>query len=201
VRPVALVATNNGTVRRLCDDCRGRPREWADERWLVLEKPGSPLSSLVLLDTWSMQELPLLESHDKSVSDPRVSPDEKWIAFDARERSGRTSVFIARLDKSRPVPESEWVLVAHDGSHPFWSFHGDTLNFLTGPSVVVARRIAPVSGKPEGDPYVVFTSPELSFPSWLPGTTPIATPNAIVFVLADMRGDVWVMDLASAAGS
>jgi hypothetical protein len=42
----------------------------------------------------------------------------------------------------------------------------------------------------------VFTSPELSVPSWLPGTTPIAMPNQIMFVLADLRGDVWVMDLA-----
>ena len=197
VRPVSLVATGDGMVRALCDDCRGRPREWADERFLLLERPDALRSALILLDTSSMKELRLLESREKSLTDPRVSPDGKWIAFDARDGVGRSSVFIAKFGRERPIPESEWVPVAHNATHPFWSFHGGVLYFLTGSSTVRARRIEPVSGHPEGGAFDVFTSPELSFPLWLPGTTPVATPTQIVFVLADLRGDVWVMDLAS----
>jgi Tol biopolymer transport system component len=196
VRPVSLVDTRDGTMRKLCDDCRGRPREWVDERFLLLERPGSPWSSLLLLDTRSLTEQPLLESHERSLSNPRVSPDGQWVAFDARNAVGRTSVFVTKLGPERPIPESHWVLVAHNATHPFWSFHGDALYFLASPSVVRARRIDAVSGIPEGDSFAVFTSPELSVPSWLPGTTPIAMPNQIMFVLADLRGDVWVMDLA-----
>jgi Tol biopolymer transport system component len=197
VRPVSVVGTADGHVRALCDDCRGRPREWADERFLLLERPGSPGTSLVLLDTSSMRELPLLESREQWVSDPRVSPDGEWVAFDVRDAGWRTSVYIAKLNREHAIPESEWILVAREATHPFWSFHGGVLYFLTGPSVVRARRIAPASGKPEGEPFTVFTSTELSFPARIPGTTPVATPDQIVFVLADLRGDVWLMDLAA----
>jgi hypothetical protein len=34
-------------------------------------------------------------------------------------------------------------------------------------------------------------------PAYLPGTAPIATPDQIIFVLGDFRGDVWLMDLSS----
>ena len=32
-------------------------------------------------------------------------------------------------------------------------------------------------------------------PTWLAGTAPIATPDQIIFVLGDFRGDIWMMDL------
>jgi hypothetical protein len=41
----------------------------------------------------------------------------------------------------------------------------------------------------------VFASSEMLIPAYLPGTAPIATPNQIIFVLGDFRGDVWLMDL------
>jgi hypothetical protein len=32
-------------------------------------------------------------------------------------------------------------------------------------------------------------------PANLPGTAPIATPDQIILVLGDFRGDVWLMEL------
>jgi hypothetical protein len=29
----------------------------------------------------------------------------------------------------------------------------------------------------------------------VPGTAPIATPDQIIFVLGDFRGDIWMMDI------
>jgi Tol biopolymer transport system component len=138
----------------------------------------------------------LLESSTKSLSNPRVSPDGQWIAFDGRDAAGRTDVFIAKAEPDRPLPESQWVLVAQGAGQPFWSFQGSLLYYVAGSSIVRARRIALPSGQPEGDAVEVYSSPELRFPSWLPGTTPVATPNLLMFILADLRGDVWVMDLA-----
>jgi hypothetical protein len=37
-------------------------------------------------------------------------------------------------------------------------------------------------------------------PAYLPGTGPIATPNQIILVLGDFRGDVWLMDLGAGDG-
>jgi hypothetical protein len=36
VRPITVFELANGEERKLCDDCRRRPREWIDERWLIL---------------------------------------------------------------------------------------------------------------------------------------------------------------------
>ena len=38
-------------------------------------------------------------------------------------------------------------------------------------------------------------STEMLMPAYLPGTAPIATPDQIILVLGDFRGDVWLMDL------
>jgi hypothetical protein len=50
---------------------------------------------------------------------------------------------------------------------------------------------------PLDQPLSVYTSSELLIPAYLPGTAPIATPDQIIFVLGDFRGDVWLMDLSS----
>ena len=41
----------------------------------------------------------------------------------------------------------------------------------------------------------VYRSTEMLMPAYLPGTGPIATPDQIIVVLGDFRGDVWIMDL------
>jgi hypothetical protein len=47
----------------------------------------------------------------------------------------------------------------------------------------------------DGEPIAVYASTEMLMPAYLPGTTPVATPDQIIFVLGDFRGDVWLMDL------
>lgn len=41
----------------------------------------------------------------------------------------------------------------------------------------------------------VYASIEMVMPAYLPGTAPIATPNEMIFVLGEFRGDIWMMDL------
>jgi hypothetical protein len=47
----------------------------------------------------------------------------------------------------------------------------------------------------DGEPIAVFASTEILMPAYLPGTAPIATPEEIILVLGDFRGDVWLMEL------
>jgi hypothetical protein len=64
-------------------------------------------------------------------------------------------------------------------------------------SAVWARRIDPASGLPEGDSFTVLALNEMVVPTirGVPGTAPIATADQIILVLADGRGDIWMMDL------
>ena len=99
------------------------------------------------------------------------------------------------------IPESEWAVVDRSASHPFWSADGRFLYYTptgTNPlvrSAVRARPFALASGLVEGEPIAVYASTEMLMPAYLPGTAAIATPDQIILVLGDFRGDVWLMEL------
>jgi len=208
LRPIVIVSLPDGTWRKLGEDCGGRPREWVDERRLIIER-FARLNSIALIDTETGDQHELLESAERSVSNPRLSPDRRWIAFDASRAgepartggSGSTSVCVARF-RGQPIPEPEWVVVDRSASHPFWSADGRLLYYTpTGTNPVVrsairARHFASASGLVEGEPVAVYASHEMLMPAYLSGTAPIATPDQIILVLGDFRGDIWLMELA-----
>lgn len=113
----------DGTSRLLGDDCGGRPRQWVDERLLVIER-FARLNTIALIDTVTGVQRELLESAERSVKNPRVSPDGRWIAFDAAPPGESPSVLVAPLGEHSTIPESAWVMVDCSASHPFWSADG-----------------------------------------------------------------------------
>ena len=201
LRPIFLRAVTDGTTRLLGDDCGGRPREWIDERRLIIER-FARLNTIALIDTVTGEQRDLLTSAERSVKNPRVSPDGRWIAFDAARPGELPIVLLAAIDEHSPIPESAWVAVDRSASHPFWSADGRLLYYMaTGAHapvrtvVVRARRMAATTGLPEGEPIAVYASTEMMMPAFLSGTAPIATSDRIIFVLGDFRGDVWLMEL------
>lgn len=194
VRPVMVVKTTGESPRQVCADC-GRPRVWLDERTLVVERPVSGRASLAVVDVENGSDQALLESPQASVSNPRIAPDGRWMAFDVLADGGEPQVHIAPVNGGRPVPQARWIPVAARAQYPFWSTSGDLLYYVSDRRDVRARRIRRESGIPEGDAFQVFAPSELHLPAWLPGTAPVALPDALILVLADLRGDVWLMDL------
>jgi Tol biopolymer transport system component len=199
LRPIFVVNLTDATWRKLGDDCGGRPRAWVDERRLLIER-FARLNSIAVIDTVTGDQSELLESTERSIRNPRLSPDGRWIAFDASRPGEPASVFVSPYREQR-IPESEWVVVDRPGSHPFWSGDGQLLYYtIIGTnamvrSVIRARCFA--AGVVEGEPIAVFASNDMMMPAYLPGTAPIATPDQIILVLGDFRGDVWLMDLAA----
>ncbi len=202
-RPIFIACPATGTWRILGDDCGGRPRQWLDEHLLIIER-FARLNSMAIIDTETGQQRELLTSAERSITNPRLSPDGRWIAFDAALPGEPASVFIAPLEK-QPIPESDWVVVDRLASHPFWSAAGTILYYTpTGTipmvrSTVRGRRFVPET-RALGEPITVYASSEMLMPAYLPGTAPIATPDQIILVLGDFRGDIWVMDLSGSAG-
>ncbi len=200
MRPIFIDYLSDGTSRQLGDDCGGRPRQWVDERFLVIER-FARLNTIAIIDTISGEQRELLASAERSLKNPRVSPDGRWIAFDAARPGESPSVLVAPLGECSPIPESAWVVVDRSVSHPFWSADGGLLYYVpTGAnsvirSVVRARHFARPSGLPEGESIAVYASNEMVMPAFLSGTAPIAISDQIIFVLGDFRGDVWMMEL------
>jgi Tol biopolymer transport system component len=199
-RPIFIACPSTGVWRTVGDDCRGRPRQWLDERLLMIER-FARLNAIATIDTETGEQRELLASVDRSISNPRLSPDLRWIAFDAWLPGEPASVFVAPM-QNQVIPESDWVLVDRSASHPFWSAAGTILYYApTGTipmvrSAVRGRRFATVTGELD-EPMAVYASSEMLMPAYLPGTAPIATPDEIILVLGDFRGDVWLMDLSS----
>jgi hypothetical protein len=199
LRPIFIVCLPEGTSRSLGDDCRGRPREWVDERRLIIER-FARLNSIALIDTETGDQQELLESAERSVRNPRLSPDRRWIGFDASRPGEPAAVFVSPF-REQPIPESDWMVVDRSASHPFWSADGRFLYYTptgTNPLVrnaVQARHFASGSGLVEGEPIAVYASHEMVMPAYLPGTAAIATRDQIILVLGDFRGDIWLMEL------
>jgi Tol biopolymer transport system component len=198
-RPIFIARLADKTWRNLGDDCGGRPREWVDERRLVIER-FARLNSIALIDTETGEQQELLQSAEQSIRNPRLSPDRTWLAFDASRPGEVSSVFVAPFREST-VAESEWVVVDRSASHPFWSADGSLLYYTpvgTNPmvrSAVRGRRFASLPGLVDREPIAVYASVEMMMPAYLPGTAPIATPDEIILVLGDLTGDIWLMDL------
>ena len=198
-RPIFIVCLADGSWRKLGDDCGGRPREWVDDRRLIIER-FARLNSVALIDTETGEERDVLQSTEQSIRNPRLSPDRQWLAFDASPPGQPASVFVAPF-REPPVGEPDWVLVDRCASHPFLSAHGDLLYYTpigTNPmirSAVSARRFASTSGLVDGNTIAVFASAEMMMPAYLAGTAPIATPEEIILVLGDFTGDIWLMRL------
>ncbi len=200
-RPVLLTSVATGEMRLVCEDCGGRPRQWLDERTLVIETFGAGLNAFLALDTRDGSPRPLLSSATRRLSNPRVSPDQRWLAFDMATPGGSPAVGIARVDSRATLEETEWVSVAASASHPFWSRDGHMLYYLpTTPSVdirngVAARRFDPSSGRVEGEAFPILNLTETIVPAMVTSVAPIAAPDQIVFVLGNFRGDIWIRDV------
>jgi len=199
LRPIFLISLVDGSWRQLADDVAGRPRQWVDDRRLLIQR-FARLNSIAMIDTETCEQVELIQSGERSVTNPRLSSDRRWIAFDACRPSEPASVFVAPFRGSL-IPESEWITIDRLASHPFWAAGSHLVYYTpigTNPLIraaVRARHLASGSGLPEGEPIQVFASGEMVMPAYLPGTSPVATSDQILLVMGDFRGDVWIMDL------
>jgi hypothetical protein len=205
MRPILIGRLGDSSWRTLGDDCGGRPREWVDERRLIIER-FARLNSIAMIDTETGDRQDLLLNGDRSLRNPRLSPNRRWIAFDASGPGGPSDVIVAPFGAG-VLPESGWTLVDRSASHPFWSADGSLLYYTptgTNPSVrsaVRGRSFDPETGLRAEAPIAVYSSNEMLMPAYLPGTAPIATPDQMILVLGDFRGDVWLMDLVTSTAA
>jgi Tol biopolymer transport system component len=169
-----------------------------DERRLIIER-FARLNSIALIDTDTGDQHEVLASDQRSVRNPRLSPDRRWIAFDASRPGEPPEVAVAPFNGDL-IPESVWRIVDRPASHPFWSADGRCLYFTpigTNPLIrnaIRARRFDTATGPREGGAVAAYASTEMVMPAYLPGTAPLATPDEIILVLGDFRGDIWLMD-------
>jgi Tol biopolymer transport system component len=200
-RPLFLTSITGGETRLVRNDCGGRPKVWLDDQTLLIETFGSGLNAFLVVEMRDGAQRPLLSSATRKVSNPRVSPDGRWLTFDATTPGGLPAVVVAPLRLETPLQESEWLLVSESASHPFWSRDGCRLYYLpTFPNTdirsrVFARGFDTSTGRVINEATEILTLREMIVPAMMTGTVPVVAPDQIVFVLGDYRGDVWIRDV------
>jgi Tol biopolymer transport system component len=200
VRPLAVAQLPNGESCTLADDATGRPRQWVDERIILIERFGSRLLSVALFDTETRAVVDILAHPDYSITNARVSPDRRWIAFDAARPGAAPSVFVAAFHHGL-IPPDRWVRVDGPAGRPFWAADGRYLYYLpTSPSfeirnVIRGRGFAALDGTVAAEAFTAFASREMVISTTMTGAAPVAASDQILLTLANFRGDVWAIDL------
>ena len=142
----------------------------------------------------------------RSLTNPRFSPDSRWIAFHASLGPVNRQVFVAPVrSDSMPAPEADWIPIT-DGRAmdrmAAWSPDGNVLYWISerdGWRCIAYRRLNPETKKPVGEMSYVqhFHIPRrsmtnLSNPGFL---RPSIARDKIIFSLAERTGNIWMTEL------
>jgi hypothetical protein len=194
---------SSGVPDRLCEDC-GLLRDFtADGSKLVLQ--GGPPPHVSVLDANTKKVTEILRHEKFPLYAPKLSPDEKWLVFQAVEQPTARIMYIAPFRGNEKVPFAEWVQVT-DGSamdrNAAWSPDGSTLYFLSERDsfrCIWAQRLEPKTLRPAGAPFAVahFHNAVRNLMN-IDGTGPVSltvAPDKLVFSLGEQTGNIWMASL------
>jgi Tol biopolymer transport system component len=187
------VSAPGGTKEKLCEGCL-RATGWSREEKEVLVFGGNPYQ-INLLDLASHQQSPLLKHPSYNLLYGRFSPDNRWVSFTVRMGPNRTQIAIAPVDGPKPIPESAWITITQSDPQDWanWSPDGKTLFFTSsrdGHSCLWVQPLEAASHRPMGEPFAAeHFHGRLSYHAggWSAGG------GRIGFVLAENRGNIWLM--------
>jgi Tol biopolymer transport system component len=195
------VPSGGGVPQRICTECRATWAFSPDGKQMLFWPSTSGPATVGLLDLGSGQKHLILQRAGYAIYRPRVSRDGRWVAFHARNRPGRSAVFVAPFHGATPISEQEWIAVSDGESYdlgPAWSPNGNLLYYLSerdGFRCVWAQRLKADTRQAAGAPFAIlhFHAATRSMihltTNWL--ALSVAT-DKLVFNVMDVTGNVWL---------
>lgn len=202
-RGVFMMSTNAGVAQKLCDDC-GLPRDLTSDASKVLLQYGPP-PHVALLDV-ATRQISTLIKHDKfPLYAPKLSPDNKWVAFQVVDRPTSRVLYVAPFRGNQQIPASEWVAIT-DGSamdrNPAWSPSGNIVFFLSERDAfrcIWGQRVDPKTMNPVGRPFALahFHNAVRSLMNIDgPGQVSLSVAkDRMVFAMGEFLANVWMAQL------
>lgn len=192
------VSLKAGGTQTLCEGCSDYGWSSDKKRLVLVTKTPARVS---LLDVVTQRRTALLEHAKYRLWNPRFSPDDRWVSFNATE-PGRSRIFVAPVRDPGAVPEQEWITIADTGwdDKPRWSPDGNTLYLVSerdGFRCLWAQRLD-AQKRPLGEAIAVFHAHQTqrSLSNVGPGDLQISVArDKIVFNMNERRGNLWLMNV------
>jgi len=139
------------------------------------------------------------------VLSPRLSSDERWLAFHARNSDLTRQIWVAPFEFGKPAPFSQWIPIT-DGTalnrDPVWSPDGNMLYWLAdrnGTRGIWACKLDPVTRRRVSDAFEVrmFRGARRSMMGFSnSGMARIGVArDKLVFPLGEETGNIWMTQL------
>ena len=202
-RGVFIVPRNTGVSTKICDDC-GLLRDFTADGTKLLVQAGPP-PHVAALDA-ATRKVDVLLRHEKfPLYAPKLSPDERWVAFQAISSPTSRTLYVAPFRPGEQVPESEWIRLT-DGSamdrSPAWAPGGSLVYFLSERDsfrCIWGQRVDPASKKPTGSPFDIahFHNAVRNLMNVDgPGQVSLSVAvDKLVFSMGELSGNVWMAAL------
>ena len=203
---IALLSADSGTERLLTSPTAAfiSPSDWSsDGAWILgtCERGSSGLRSLCLLPVASAPraetEMRIIATDpERDLFQGRFSPNQRWIAFLAVNRSTSQTIYVMDPKGGPWIPVTEG---SFRDDKPRWSPDGKTLYFVSkqsGFAEVWGRGFDPERGEPVGPPFRVtsFDSPRKHIP-WPMITMELAiAPDQMILPVVESSGSVWILE-------
>jgi Tol biopolymer transport system component len=205
---ILTVAASGGAPERVCEDC-GQVRSWSANGGVMASQEHVPKgpnwagSRISRIETATGRKTILAEKPGTFLFAPDLSPDGRWIVFQARPGpvSDFEQLFVAPANESMPVAPSRWIALTdlqHFDANPKWSRDGKIVYFISNRdgsgTCLWALRLDPVTKGPVGQPFAVrhfHGNPRQAtfYPTFSLG------PDRIVISLDQVQSDLWMMHL------
>jgi eukaryotic-like serine/threonine-protein kinase len=202
--PVFIVPASGGAPRQVCEHC-GQLEDWSADGSIILYVTPRDPSGVGLLRVGSAPDHEWLRHPAYGIYNPRLSPDGKWVSFNARaNREAPAHAFVAPVPETRaahPITEKDWSRIVEDGEAPSWSPQGHLLYFWSnrdGAPCLWAQRLDPSTKRALGAPVAIahFHSRGLSWRNLYVGAPDIVVGrDQVVFNLGDHTGNIYMIDL------
>ncbi|MBN8732903.1 MAG: protein kinase [Acidobacteria bacterium] len=189
--------TSGGEPKMVHENASGRPRGWSPDGRYILIWRTLQSSSIAIVDVQSGKLSTILQSPNRPIGHPRFSPSGRHLAA-VEFRGAQTDVILAPFRGSQPIPESDWLTIAKDATHPIWSPDGNSLYYIVraGNTSTLMRQKLDPNGRPLGAPTLThrFTSSAPFNDNNLIVNTPDASRDQLVYLVNENNSDLWIID-------
>jgi Tol biopolymer transport system component len=166
---------------------------------------GGSAGTLLATDVSSGERKEVIVQPKVPVLSVRLSPDERWLAFHARNAEPTRQIWIAPFRFGQVSRESEWIPVTDGKSmdrDPEWSPDGSIMYWIadrSGTRGIWACKLDPLTRRPVGSPFEVRMFRGTRRSMMLFENSGLArlgvARDKIVFALGDETGNIWMTRL------